>query len=60
MIETRCLKNVVIFVQTICKIVVIIVKNNKKLKNYLHRESYTLCREMTHKENLEQSQNHFF
>ena len=60
MIETRCLKNVVIFIQTICKIVVIIVKNNKKLKNYLHRESYTLCGEMTHKENLEQSQNHFF
>ena len=32
------------------------VKNNKKLKNYLHRGSYTPCGNMTHKENHEQRQ----
>ena len=35
------------------------VKNNKKLKNYLHRGSCIPYGKMTHKENLEHSQNHF-
>ena len=29
------------------------VKNNEKLKNYLHRGSCTPCGKMSHKENLE-------
>ena len=41
------------------KIVVIIVKNIKKLKNYLHRGSCTSCGKITHKKNLEHSQNYF-
>ena len=36
----------------IYKIVVILVKNNKKLKNYLHRGSCAPCGKMTCKENL--------
>ena len=43
----------------IYKVVVILVKNNKKLKNYLHRGSCTPYGKMTGKKNLEQSQNHF-
>ena len=43
----------------IYKVVVILVKNNKKRKNYLHRGSCTPCGKMTHKENLEQSQKPF-
>ena len=48
----------------IYKVVVILVNNNnkknkKQKKNYLHRGSCTPCGKMTHKENLEQSQNHF-
>ena len=33
--------------------------NNIKYKNYFHRGPCTLCGKMTHKENLDQSQNHF-
>ena len=43
----------------IYKAVVILVKNNKKRKNYLHKGSCRPCGKMTRKENLEQSQNHF-
>ena len=43
----------------IYKVVVILVKNNKKLKNYLHRGSCTPYGKMAGKKNLEQSQNHF-
>ena len=43
----------------IYKVLVILVKNNKKWKNYLHRGSCTPCGKMAPKENFEQSQNHF-
>ena len=32
--------------------------NNINYKNYLPRGTYTPCGKMTHKENLDQSQNH--
>ena len=41
------------------KVVVILMKNNKKLNSYLHRGSCVRYGKMTRKENLEQSQNHF-
>ena len=34
-------------------------ENNKNCKNYLQRGSCTPCRKMTHKENLQKSQNQF-